>query len=116
MPSVNIRPSEARELSWRKVNNCKNFDGTVSIEDAINKAGLDYKVESQPLIRVPQYVVDAIMRGESFDFAPTFNNVIKSHKSTFRTDSDVTLGVTGANYGIVDNTKAFEFIKFIKEV
>lgn len=116
MSSVNIRPSEARELSWRRVNNCKNFDGTVSIEDAINKAGLDYKVESQPLIRVPQYVVDAIMRGEGFDFTPTFNNVIKSHKSTFRTDSDVTLGVTGANYGIVDNTKAFEFIKFIKEV
>jgi len=114
MANVNVRPTEAREISWRLFGT--NFSHPVSIEDAIKEAGLDYKVESEPLIRVPQYVIDAIKNGESVDFTPSIESIITSHKSTFRTDTNTTLGVTGSNYGIVDNTKAFEFIKFIKEV
>lgn len=114
MANVNVRPTEAREISWKLFGT--NFDRPVTIEEAIEEAGLNYKVEAQPLLRVPQNVIDAIKNGESVDFTPTIENIITSHKSTFRTDNNVTLGVTGAKYGIVDNTKAFEFINFIKEV
>lgn len=114
MANVNVRPTEAREISWKLFGT--NFSNKVSIEDAIKEAGLDYQVDAQPLLRVPQNVIDAIRKGENVDFTPTIENIITSHKSTFRTDNNITLGVTGVNYGIVDNVKAFEFINFIKEV
>ena len=56
------------------------------------------------------------MRGEAINFSPTRENIISSHKSTFRTDNNTTLGVVGRDYGVVQNYKAFEFIDFIKEV
>ena len=114
MANVNVRPSEAIKSSWQLFGT--NFDHPVTIEEAIESAGLNYTVESQPLIRVPQEIVDAILRGEGVEFSPTRQNIITSHKSTFRTDNNTTLGVVGRDYGIVDNTKAFEFINFIKEV
>lgn len=114
MANVNVRPSEAIKSSWQLFGT--NFNRPVTIEEAIKEAGLDYDVEAQPLLRVPQEVVNAIMNGETIDFSPTRENIITSHKSTFRTDRNTTLGVVGRDYGIVDNTKAFEFINFIKEV
>ena len=116
MANVSVRPSVANESAWRGIAGVKNFSGKVTIEDAIKEAGLDYKVEAEPLLRVPQSVIDAIMRGEAVDFNPTSRNIITSHKSTFREDNGAVLGVVGRDYGIVDNIKAFEFINFIKEV
>lgn len=114
MANVNVRPSEAIKSSWQLFGT--SFDHPVTIEEAIKTAGLDYTVDAQPLLRVPKEVIDAILNGESVDFTPTRQNIITSHKSTFRTDNNSTLGVVGRDYGIVDNTKAFEFINFIKEV
>lgn len=114
MANVNVRPSEANKSSWQLFGT--NFDHPVTIEEAIQTAGLDYAVETQPLLRVPKEVIDAILNGENVDFTPTRQNIITSHKSTFRTDNDSTLGVVGRDYGVVQNTKAFEFINFIKEV
>ena len=114
MANVNVRPSEAIKSSWQLFG--KNFDHPVTIEEAIQTAGLDYTVDAQPLLRVPQEVINAILSGESVNFEPTRANIITSHKSTFRSDNNSTLGVVGRDYGVVQNTKAFEFINFIKEV
>lgn len=116
MANVNVRPSVANESAWRTMSGVCNFNHPVSIEEAIKSAGLDYVVDAQPLLRVPQDVIDAILNGENIDFTPSRANIITSHKSTFRTDSDLTLGVVGRDYGMVQNTKAFEFINFIKDV
>lgn len=114
MATTAIRPTEAKQVSWQQFG--ENFKEAVTIEEAISRAGLDYNVEAEPLIRVPQEVIDAIMNGQPFDFQPTANNIITSHKATFRTDSGNNFGVVGSGYGIVQNSKAFEFINFIKEV
>lgn len=116
MANVNVRPSVANESVWKTMSGVKNFNHPVTIAEAISEAGLDYTVSAQPLLRVPQDVITAILNGEAIDFTPTRDNIIASHKSTFRTDNDLTLGVVGRDYGVVQNTKAFEFINFIKEV
>lgn len=116
MANVNVRPSEAIESAWTRIGGVSNFTKPVTIEEAIKDAGLDYVVDAQPLLRVPQEVIDAILNGENIDFTPSRANIITSHKSTFRTDNDLTLGVVGRDYGMVQNTKAFEFINFIKDV
>ena len=114
MANVNVRPSEAIKSSWQLFG--ADVSNASTIEEAIKCAGLDYQVEAEPLLRVPMELIEAIKRGESIDFNPTINNIVTSHKSTFRTDNNSTLGVVGRDYGIVQNTKAFEFIDFIKEV
>lgn len=116
MANVNVRPSEAIESAWKRMTGVQNFNTPVTIEEAIKAAGLDYNVETQQLLRVPKEVIDAILNGNNVDFTPTRANIITSHKSTFRTDNNSTLGVVGRDYGLVQNTKAFEFINFIKDV
>lgn len=106
---------EAKKLSWQLFG--KNFSGSnITVEDAIKEAGLDYNVSSQPLIRVTPEIIDLIKNGEKVEISPNVNDIINSHKVTVRDDNDMTLGVVGKNYGIVQNSKAFEFIDFLKEV
>lgn len=117
MANVNVaatRPTEAKQISWQLFGT--NFSHPVTIEEAIKEAGLDYEVEAEPLIRVPKEVVDAIRNGQPVSFNPTKNNIITSHKATFRTDNGANFGVVGNGYSVVPNEKAFEFINFIKEV
>ena len=114
MANINVRPTEAREISWKLFGT--DVSDTKSIDEAIQKAGLDYVVDSEPMLRVPQCVIDAIRNGETVDFTPSVENIITSHKTTYRTDNGVIMGVVGKDYGIVQNSKAFEFINFIKEV
>ena len=114
MANTAVRPTEAKKVSWQQFG--KNFDRPVTIDEAIKIAGLDYDVETAPLLRVPNEVIESIMRGEDINFVPTRKNIIESHKATYRTDTGDNFGVVGKNYGLVDNAKAFEFINFIKEV
>lgn len=116
MANVNVatRPTEPKQLSWRLFGT--NFDSPVTIEEGIKEAGLDYEVGSEPLIRAPKEVVDAIRNGQPITFNPTKDNIITSHKATFRTDNGANFGIVGSGYSVVPNSKAFEFINFIKEV
>lgn len=107
------RPNEARpiastQLGWSG-RGAKNFLEPVSIGEAIREAGLDFEVVKQPLARITlEEGVDTIIADRK--------NIVPSHMATVRTDSDTLLGVVGKDYGVVQNTKAFEFIDFIKDV
>ena len=110
--------NDPKPIVWQQLQFGRSFEGkNVSVEDAIKQIGADFNVSKQPLIRVPQEVYDAIKNGTPID---TLNlstaNLITSHAATVRDDHDFTLGVVGRDYGVVQNTKAFEFIDFIKEV
>lgn len=116
--SVNVNRTEsgAKEIVWRQFG--RSFEGeNVNVEEAIKAIGADFNVSKQPLLRVPQEIYDAIKNGTPLD---TINlskaNLITSHAATVRDDHDFTLGVVGKEYGVVQNSKAFEFIDFIKEV
>lgn len=113
---INRVGNDPKPIVWQQFG--RSFEGqNVSVEDAIKEIGADFNVSKQPLIRVPQEVYDAIKNGTPID---TLNlstaNLISSHAATVRDDHDFTLGVVGRDYGVVQNTKAFEFIDFIKEV
>lgn len=112
--NVETMPSEAKKISWQLFGT--NFSSPVTIKEAIKEAKLDYEVQSEPLLRVPRELIDAICNGNTVSFSPTKENIIKSHKATFRTDNGVNFGVVGKGYSVVSNEKAFEFINFIKEV
>lgn len=116
--SVNVQLTEtgAKKIVWNQVG--KSFEGQgLHVNEVIEKIHADFNVSKQPLIRVPQSVYDSIKNGEPIG---TLNlsrdNLITSHAATVRDDKDMTLGVVGSSYGVVQNKKAFEFINFIKEV
>ena len=119
---VQLTESGANKVAWQqfgvdcKSNNLKDIHDVMNYAD---KGHINYSVNEMPLMRVPQELIDAIQSGETYDWnnwKPTLNDIIKSHKATMRTDSGQNLGIVGKGYGIVQNTKAFDFMDFIKEV
>ena len=105
---------EARQLSFTSFGTVFN-NAEISVQEAFEQARLDYNVVAQPLVRVPQNVLDALIEGTPTIWQPTPNDIITSHKATLRDDVNKTLGVVGRDYGIVQNAKAFEFLDFIAE-
>ena len=104
---------EAREIIWRQIPNCKNFKTPVTISEAVSEIGGDYVVEKQHLIKVNSDIFGKIANGENVTFTPSVNDIIKTHVATARTDTNDTLGIVGSGYGVVQNSKAFEFIDII---
>ncbi len=72
------------------------LDGIKSAEEALEKSGLAWSVEQQPLITGSGISVD-------------------SHKAILRGDSNKIIGIVGRNYEPVQNTTAFAFFDVIAE-
>lgn len=114
---VNSRPTEAKVNHWNSFGH--SFGHKVTLKEAFEYDGderINFEVGEMPLMRVPSELVEAIRKGEAYNWQPSVNDIIDSHKATFRQDVDNTLGIVGKDYGLVQNQKAFEFIDFIKEV
>ena len=100
------------------------FEGeNVTIEEAFERGGLNFNVNTQSLIRVPEFVLDRIKEsvasGDAVDLGdwrPNRENLIVTHKSTFREDLDLTLGVVGSKYTVLQNVVALRFMNFVQEV
>lgn len=71
-------------------------DNPMTTQEAIEKGGLNWEVEKQPL-----YLNDG--------------TVITNKCATVRTDNNQVLGVVGSKYGVLQNTKAFEFFDTLIE-
>lgn len=104
----------ANNVVWRNLQGSKNFSTPVTIAEAIEQANTNYNVVGEPLVRMPQEILNALINGEmpNLDWFNQ-NRIIETHKATVRDDADMTLGIVGQKYGIVQNEKAFEFIDFI---
>lgn len=87
-----------------------NVDGEIfPISDIMHAAQCDYNVTKQPLIRVTPEMLDAIKLGLPIE-GLTMNDIITTHAATSRTDTNHTMGVVGADYSVIQNVQAFEFI------
>lgn len=106
--------SHATPVAWKGVQGCKSFATPVTIKEAVEAVGADYTVKKEHLVRVPDALIHAIRNGMPYaGLNLTTKDIITSHMATIREDADLTLGVVGANYGVVQNAKAFEFIDII---
>lgn len=115
--NVTARPTEAKEIHWNQFGHIFDHKGA-TLQDVFDYQGsesINYAVNEMPLMRVPQDLIQAIRSGQPFDWNPTVQDIITSHKVTYREDNGASLGVVGRDYGIVSNQKAFDFINFIEE-
>lgn len=105
----------AKNIAWEGVKGCKSFkDAPVTIDEAIKAIGADYTVSKQSLLRVPEEIIRAITMGQlsSMDLSEyiSTDNIIDTHSATYIEDNNHTISVVGKGYGVVSNSKAFEFI------
>ena len=106
--------TDARPIMWKGIQGCENFSTPVTVDEAINAVGANFEVTKQHLIRVPDSLINSILNGEpSAGVTLTRDMIIKSHMATVRADRNITLGVVGSKYGVVQNSKAFEFINLL---
>lgn len=111
------RPTDALPNHWNRFGH--SFTHKVTLKEAFEydgKESINFNVNEMPLMRVPKEMIEAIRLGQPFNWQPQLQDIIQTHKATFREDFGNTLGIVGKDYGIVSNQKAFEFIDFIKEV
>lgn len=106
--------STRKEIAWNGVKGCKSFkDMPVTINEAIEAIGGNYTVKKQPLLRVDDAVVNAIINNDKdFDFSKYLNkdSIVETHCATIIEENNHFIATTGSGYGVVQNGKAFEFI------
>ena len=106
--------STRQNIAWTGIKGCKSFSTPVTIDEAIDAIGANYSVKKQALLRVPEEIIRAINMGQvsSMDLSQylTTENIIDSHSATYIEESNKTINVVGSKYGVVQNSKAFEFI------
>ena len=118
--NVNVNPNTetgAQRVAWQQFGTICEKGATIHdvMADVTSANRINYEVGEMPLMRVPSEMLEAIRKGEAFDWNPSVADIINTHKATLRTDNNDTLGIVGKGYGIVQNSKAFDFMDFIKE-
>lgn len=114
-----IRPSEAKPVVWQSSRFGHSYADrpNITIQEVIEDAHLDYNVIKQHLIRVNDTAYESILNGTPMvGLQLSKDDIITSHCATVDERNDKTLGVVGSEYGVVQNSKAFEFINFIEQV
>lgn len=107
----NILNTYAQGVAWTGIKGSKSFRTPVTINEAVDAIGANYNVEKQHLIRLSKSEFNAFQSGESLQLSA--KQLIHSHMATVLAESNTTLGVVGTGYGVVQNSKAFEFIDII---
>lgn len=108
--------SEANPVAWNGIKGCKSFSTPVTVAEAVEAVGADYNVSKQHLLRIPDTLYDSIMhREDTADVTLTREMLIDGYMATVRDDTDVTLGVVGSRYGVVQNAKTFEFMDLLAD-
>jgi len=85
----------AREQAWHKLGQVIEKDGLTS-EEALIKSHLDYNVS-----------IHDIFRDDDLN--------VESHKELRRDDTQITMGIVGKGYTIVQNKDCFDFFSYIAE-
>ena len=110
-------PSEAKPVSWNVLGDDYSNRPNVTLQEVIEESKLDYVVKKQHLIKVEDKVYESLMNGDPMvGLQLSKDDIISSHCATVNEANGQTLGVVGSHYGVVQNSKAFEFINFIEEV
>lgn len=107
--------STRQNIAWEGIKGCKSFrDCPVTVNEAIEAVGANYNVKKQSLLRVPDEVISAIAMGVVGDLDLTKyltqENIVDTHCATMIEENNHFLSVVGSKYGVVQNSKAFEFI------
>lgn len=87
------------------------FDGNTPIADVLQQIGANFTVRKDKLVRLPQDILEAALRGETVNIKP--EHIIHTHCATVREEDDKTISVVGNDYGVIQNTQGFEVMDLV---
>ena len=89
------------------------FSGDEPVDEVIRQIGADFKVKKEHLVRIPEDVYKSILNGNDEPIMIHPSDLILSHCATVNEKDNATIGVVGADYGIIQNKQALDILNFI---
>lgn len=90
-----------------------NFDGNTPVDEVIRQIGADFTVRKEHLVRIPDNVYEILSKGGSDPVLLNPKDLIETHFATVNEKTNRTIGVVGANYGIIQNEQALDILNVI---
>lgn len=87
------------------------FDGNTPVKEVLHQIGADFNVRADKLVRLPQSLMEAVMRGEAVTIPTDY--IIGTHKATVCEEQDKTIGVVGSDYGLIQNNTCFDMVDLL---
>ena len=91
-------------------NNGIVFDRPMFVKEALEACRANFEVRLRPIAFITPDIESLIANNENVPSELLKNCFCKSNMATVRTDKNICLGITSPSYGIVQNSKAFEFV------
>lgn len=98
----------SRERAWHGLGEVVNEP--MFVADALKLCRADYNVALQPIVALPQNLVNAMDNGEMINASILRDLLVDGKMATMRTDLNTALGVVSEGYGTVQNEFAFKFV------
>ena len=96
-----------KERAWHNLGQV--YDGQITVKEALELSHADYKVEMKQVFAVTPAIQEAMESGQvSTDLL--LDAIVTGRKATMRMDLNKPLGIVSDNYGVVQNSEAFQFI------
>lgn len=100
-----------KERAWHGLGDDQQiFDRPMFVHEALKACHADYTVQAQPIAALSPEVMEMIQNGQDVPFSLLQDLIVADKMATMRLDHNETLGIVGANYGIVSNEDAFKFV------
>ena len=100
-----------KERAWHGLGDGQQiFDRPMFVNEALKACHADYTVQAQPIAALSPEVVEMIRNGQDVPFTLLQDLIVADKMATMRLDHNETLGIVGANYGVVSNESAFQFV------
>lgn len=100
-----------KERAWHGLGDDQQiFDRPMFVHEALKACHADYTVQAQPIAALSPEVMEMIQNGQDVPFTLLQDLIVADKMATMRLDHNETLGIVGANYGIVSNESAFKFV------
>lgn len=101
----------AIEPAWHKLGQIKESGYTAA--EAIEYCCANYEVINTNIAAITPKMMELINMGADVPAELIKEQIINSHRATFRTDYEEVLGVVGNRYEVVQNIDAFKFIDLL---
>lgn len=90
----------------------ESFKDPVLVSEALERCKANYAIAKCPMVTLTPDLCDKIKKGE-VTINDMKQNSFKNRLATYRTDTNVPLGIVSKSYGIVQNKDAFGFIDML---
>lgn len=89
------------------------FSGEVSVKEVMEQIGADFNVHKEHLVRIPDSVYMQLVANRNANVDLNIASLIDSHCATVNSRDNSTLGIVGADYGVIQNSDGLNILDLL---